>query len=102
MKQFLLLITISIVFATFTVKKYSFENISQLVVTIPELTTSDLKEKLELDFNKIVGVSICETSLMTKTLLMKYDGRKVSPDEIHSVFQKWGCNPRDHSYKKLY
>ena len=102
MKQFLLLITISILFATFTVNKYSPVDITQLVVTIPELTTSALKEKLELDFNNISGIIKCETSIMTKTLMMKYDDSKVSSDEIHSVFQKWGCTPGEYSYKKLY
>ena len=102
MKQFLLLITISILFATFTVTKYNSVDITQLVVTIPELTTSDLKEKLELDFNNLTGVIKCETSIMTKTLMMKYDDNKVSSDEIQSVFQKWGCAPDEYSYQKLY
>ena len=102
MKQFLLFITISILFATFTVKKYNSVDLTQLVVTIPELTTSDLREKLELDFNNLSGMLRCETSIMTKTLMMKYDGRKVSTDQIHSVFQKWGCAPGEYSYKKLY
>ena len=102
MKQFLLLIAISIVFSAFTVTKYSSVNITQLVVTIPELATSDMKKKLEMDFNNISGVRRCEASLMTKTLMMKYDVRKVSSDEIYSVFQKWGCTPGEYSYKKLY
>ena len=102
MKQFFLLITISILFASFTVKKYSSVDLTQLVVTIPELTTLDLKEKLELDFNNLAGVRRCESSLMTKTLMMKYDDRKVSSDKINSVFQKWGCIPGEYSYQKLY
>ena len=102
MKQFLLLTTISILFAAFTVNKYSSVDITKLVVTIPELTTSDLQEKLEIDFNNLSGVIKCETSIMTKTLMMKYDDSKVSSDEIHSVFQKWGCTPGEYSYKKLY
>ena len=102
MKQFLLLITISILFAAFTVKKYNSVDITQLVVTIPELTTSDLTKKLELDFNNLAGVFKCETSIMTKTLMMRYDDRKLSTDEIQSVFQKWGCTPDEYSYQKLY
>jgi hypothetical protein len=102
MKQFLLLITISILFAAFTVNKYSSVDITKLVVTIPELTTSDLQEKLEIDFSNLSGVIKCETSIMTKTLMMKYDDKKVSLDEIQSVFQKWGCAPDEYSYQKLH
>ena len=102
MKQFLLITTISILFAAFTLNKYSSVDITKLVVTIPELTTSDLQEKLEIDFNNLSGVIKCETSIMTKTLMMKYDDNKVSLDEIQSVFQKWGCTPDEYSYQKLY
>ena len=102
MKQFLLLTAISILLGAFTVNKYSAIDVTQLVVTIPELTTSDLKEKLELDFNNLGGVFGCETSIMTKTLMMKYDDRKVSLDAIQSVFQKWGCTPGEYSYQKLH
>ena len=102
MKQILLLTAISILLAAFTVKKYSTIDVTQLVVTIPELTTSDLKEKLELDFNNLGGVLGCETSIMTKTLMMKYDDRKVSLDAIQSVFQKWGCTPGEYFYQKLH
>ena len=102
MKQFLLIITISIFFTAFTVNKYTSVDITRLVVTIPELTTSDLQEKLEIDFNNLSGVIKCETSIMTKTLMMKYDDNKVSSDEIQSVFQKWGCVPDEYSYQKLY
>ena len=102
MKQFLLLITITILIAAFTVNKYSSVDITQLVVTIPELTTSDLQGKLEIDFNNLSGVIKCETSIMTKTLMMKYDDNKVGPDEIQSVFLKWGCTPDEYSYQKLY
>ena len=102
MKQLILFITCSFLFTTFILKKYNSVDLTQLVVIIPELTTLDLKEKLELDFNNLAGVRRCESSIMTKTLMMKYDDRKVSADKIHSVFQKWGCIPGEYSYQKLY
>ena len=83
-------------------KKYNPVDVTQLIVTIPQLSSQALQEKLELDFSNIQGVSKCETSLMTKTMLMRYDARKVSPRAIQSVFQKWGCTPGDYSYQKLY
>ena len=69
---------------------------------IPELSTLDLKEKLELDFNNMTGVRQCEASLMTRTMLMRYDSREVSPEKIQSIFQKWSCTPGEFSYQKLY
>ena len=102
MKSIFLLIIITILFAAVTVKKSNSVKLTQLVVTIPELTTSDLQKNLEMDLNKIRGVQLCETSLMTKTLMLNYDPRKVNKNEIDHVFQKWECQPDQYSYQKIY
>ena len=102
MKQFLLLIIFSILFAVFTVQKNNSLAFTQLVVTIPELTNSVLQKNLEIDLNNIKGVKLCETSLMTKTLMINYDHRKVKQNKIDHVFKKWECTPDQYSYQKIY
>ena len=77
-------------------------NILDHITTIPELNSSKLQKNLELEFENLGGVEKCETSLMTKTLMMNYDHRKVGQNEIENVFQKWECNPGNYSYQKLY
>ncbi len=101
MKQLLLLIIFSILFAAFTVQKNISAELTQLVVTIPELTSPHLQKKLEVDFSNLGGVQFCETSLLTKTLILKYDSKKVSLDEIEDVFRKWECSPGKYTYQKL-
>ena len=86
----------------FAVQKKSPDELTQLVVTVPELNSPDIQEDLELDFNKLKGVQFCETSLLTKTLILKYDSRKIATADIANVFRKWECNPGEFSYQKLY
>ena len=102
MKQLFSLFIISILFAAFAVQKNTPVELTQLVVTIPELNSSELQKNLEVEFKSLDGVQICETSLMTKTLMMNYDPRKVRQSKIYNVFQKWECNPGSYSYQKLY
>ena len=102
MKQLFSLFIISILFAAFAVQKNTSAELIQLVVTIPELNSSELQKNLEVEFNNLGGVKICKTSLMTKTLMMNYDPRKVRQSKIENVFQKWECNPGSYSYQKLY
>ena len=103
MKQFLLLIIISsILFAVFAVQKNNSLEFTQLVVTIPELTNSALQKNLEIELNNIKGVKLCETSLMTKTLMLNYDPLKVKQTEIDHVLKKWECTPGQYSYQKIY
>jgi len=102
MKQLFSLFIISILFAAFAVQKNTPVELTQLVVTIPELNSSELQKNLENEFKSMGGVEVCETSLMTKTLMMNYDSRKVRQSKIENVFQKWECKPGSYSYQKLY
>ena len=102
MKQLFSLFIISILFAAFAVQKNTPVELTQLAVTIPEPNSSTFLRNLENEFKSLGGVKICETSLMTKTLMMNYDPRKVKQSEIDNVFQKWECNPGSFSYQKLY
>ena len=102
MKQLFSFFIISILFAAFAVQKNTPVELTQLVVTIPELNSSELQKNLEVEFKSLNGVQICETSLMTKTLMINYDPQKVRQSKIDNVFQKWECNPGSYSYQKLY
>ena len=92
----------SILFTAFAVQKNNSVELTQLVVTIPELNSISLQTDLEIDFNKMGGVQFCETSLLTKTMVLKYNSRKIAQTEIKNVFRKWECNPREYYYQKLY
>jgi hypothetical protein len=102
MKQILSLIIISIVFAAFAFQENELSKLTQLVVIIPEMNSPQLQKNLEIEFASLNGVDKCETSLMTKTLMVNYDSRKVTQNEIDNIFHKWECNPNEYSYKQLY
>ena len=102
MKQLFSLFIISILFAAFAVQKNTSAELIQLVVTIPELNSSELQKNLENEFKSLGGVQICEISLLTQTMVLKYNSRKIALTEIENVFRKWECNPREYSYQKLY
>ena len=102
MKQLFSLFIISILFAALALQNNTPAELIQLVVTIPELNSISLQTDLEMDFNKMGGVQFCETSLLTQTMVLKYNSRKIALTEIENVFRKWECNPREYSYQKLY
>ena len=102
MKQLLSFFIISMILIAFAIQKNTPVELTQLVVTIPELNSSKLQKYLELEFENLGGVKLCETSLMTKTLIMNYDHRKVGQNDIDNVFKKWECSPDSYSYQKIY
>ena len=101
MKQ-LLPVTIFIILLTaFTVQKLDSQEITQMVLTVPELNSKELQKDLEADIFKLPGIKFIETSLITKTLILNYDARKLSLEEVDHILHKWGCSQGESSFHSL-
>ena len=64
----------------------------QMVVTIPQLNSSTLIKDIEEDIYKISGIQFIETSLLSKSMLINYDPKRISSNDILHVLFKWGYN----------
>ena len=64
MKQLIPVIIIVILLTAFTVQRFDSHEITQMVVTLPELNSRALQKDLETDINNLSGVQFIETSLI--------------------------------------
>ena len=101
LKQLLLVTIFTILLTAFTVQKLDSKEITQMVVTIPELNSKALQKDLEADFHNLPGIKFIETSLISKTLILNYDTHKLSLDEVDHILHKWGCSPGESSFHNL-
>ncbi len=101
MKQLLSIIPFAILLTAFTVQKYDYDEITQMVVTLPGLNSKALQMDLEEDIHNLSGIKFIETSLKSKTLILNYDSQKLSPKEIKHVLNKWSCMPGESSFQTL-
>ena len=101
MKQLLPVTIFSILLTVFTVQKYDSKEITQMVLTLHGLNSKALQEDLEADINNLSGIQFLETSMMSKTLILNYDARKLSPEDVVHVLHKWGCSPGKTSFQNV-
>ena len=101
MKQLLSVILFPILLTAFTVQKFNSNEITQIVLTIPELNSKALQIDLEKDLHNLPGMKFIETSLISKTLVANYDARKISSKEIEHILHKWGCTPGELSFQTI-
>tara|TARA_B100000945_G_C20043873_1_gene440389 strand:+ start:150 stop:458 length:309 start_codon:yes stop_codon:yes gene_type:complete len=102
MRQLYLSFIIILLFAAISITNSKELDLTRLVVKVPSLNSEFLKQKLELDFANIPGVSKCEISLDTKTMQITYESRKIKHDLIDKTFNKWDCYPKEYTYTKIY
>ena len=101
LKQLLPVTIFTILLTAFTVQKLDSKEITQMVITVPELNSKALQDDLEEDIHKLPGIKFIETSLISKTLILNYDAHKLSLDEVDHILHKWGCSPRESSFHNL-
>ena len=101
MKQLLPITIFTILLMAFTVQKLDSKEITQMVVTVPELNSKELQKDLEADIHKLPGIKFIETSLISKTLILNYDARKLSLEEVDHILHKWGCSQGKSSFHNL-
>ena len=101
MKQLLSVILISILITGFSVQKFDSHELTQMVITLPGLNTEKLQRDIENDIQNLPGIKFIDTSLSSKTLIIHYESRKLSPYRIGYVIQKWGCHPGESTYHSV-
>ena len=72
-----------------------------MVVTLPGLNSRAIQMDLEADIHNLPGVQFIETSLISQTLILNYDARKLSLVKIEHILHKWGCGPGESSFHNL-
>ena len=101
MKQLLFVSLFSILLTAFTVQKYDSEDITQMVMTLPELNSIERQRDLEEDIHNLSGIQFIEISLNSKTLILNYDARKLSLEKFNYILYKWGLIPGESSFLAL-
>ena len=77
-------------------------NTIEVTLTIPQLNSIELTQRLENEFKKHKEIDFINGSIMTKTLVIRVNENSFNKGDIESLLYKWGCNVSDYYYRKLY
>ena len=72
------------------------------IYSIPELNNIDIEKKIINEFSKINGINSCRASMDSKNVLLEYNQREISPDDLKKIFYKWGCSVSNVYYDNLF
>jgi len=99
LKQFIYVILFSVSIIAFAVYGFSSKNITEMVVTLPDLDSREMQKNLEIDINRLPGIRFFETSLSSQTLILNYNPNKLSKESVDGILKKWDCNPGEFSFR---
>ena len=103
MKKYIFIFTLSALFLLAIKISYNYTSPStQIVINSPSLNSVEMIENIENELSKINGVSSYELSLLSSSVLVNYDDKKVNDKDILGVLNKWGCNADEISFNPIF
>ena len=100
MKQFFAFLLLLILCA-FISTNTSSSSQTEAVISLDNFSDPQIYKNIKREFSKINGVSFCETSLKTKTVLVQFNQTKFQISDIKNVLKKWECKVKDMSFHNL-
>lgn len=61
-----------------------------------------LQINLEKELANLNGVENCETSLSTKTIILKIDDDIIGKKELSRILNKWNCSIEEFHFNKIF
>ena len=101
LKQIIGLIVVSLIFVLLVSGDANSMDVTQVVVTIPNLNSFEIQKQIEKEFSSLNGMNCCKSSLVTHTLTLQYNDQKIKRTDIEKILLKWGCEPERYSFNKL-
>ena len=74
---------------------------TQVVVRVDGLKDMKLQEYIERELSRLDGVDYCESSLLTRTVILNINDKLVSQKDLKHALNKWGINADEFHYSKL-
>ena len=101
MKQVIAFLLLSFLCAFISINTSSRGSQTEAVISLDDFSDPQIHKNIKQEFSKINGVSFCETSLKTKTVVLQFDEHKFQISDIKNVFNKWECKVKDMSFHSL-
>ena len=101
MKQVIAFLLLSFLCAFISTNTSSGGCQTEVVISLDGFSDPQIHKNIKQEFSKINGVSFCETSLKTKTVVVQFDERKFQISDIKNVFSNWECKVKNMSFHSL-
>jgi len=101
LRSFLVLVFILISFLILASDYGKPQDITQVVIEIPTLSSPEILRNLEKEFQEIRAVKSYNGTTLNHTITIRYDGSKLDKERIERILTKWGCPPKNLTFNKL-
>jgi len=74
---------------------------TKVVITIPNLTESDINHYLKNEFNNLSNIDFVDGSTITNTIVLKVNNKTFNKKNVETMLNRWGLESQGYAFENI-
>ena len=99
--QYIIVLILSSVFFLISFTSYDLDKSTRVIITIPNLSESDISHYLKNEFNNISNIDFIDGSTITNTIVLKVDDKTFNIKHVENMLNRWGLESEGYAFENI-
>ena len=94
----------SIVFITFFIaldNKKNTEKLTQVILSIPDLSSDDVTLHLKNEFKNLSNIDYVDGSLVSNTIVLNVNEQSFNKSKVERMLNRWGLEVKEYAFVNI-
>jgi len=83
------------------ISKNNSEKLTQVVLSIPNLSNEDVSSHLKNEFNNLSNIDYVDGSVISNTIVLQVDEQTFNKSKIEKMLNRWGLEVEEYAFINL-
>ena len=74
---------------------------TKVIITIPNLTESDINHYLKNEFNNLSNIDFIDGSTITNTIVLKVNDKTFNKKHVENMLSRWGLESESYAFENM-
>lgn len=88
-------------FLIFTLSKDNSEKLTQVILSIPNLSNEDISLHLKNEFDNLNDIDYVDGSLISNTIVLQVDEQTFNKSKVEKMLNRWGLEIEEYAFVSL-
>ena len=99
--QYIIVLILSSVFLLISSVLYDPDKSTKVIITIPNLSETDINHYLKNEFNNISNIDFIDGSTITNTIVLKVDNKTFNKKHVENMLNRWGLESESYAFENI-
>ena len=99
--KYIITLILSLVFFLILSSTNTIEKSTKVIITIPNLTDSDITHYLKNEFKNLSNIDFIDGSTITNTIVLKVNEKTFNKKHVETMLNRWGLESESYAFETM-